>query len=56
MDLNHALRFLGFPEDEIPALLEEANAYDPALLERAFADEAMECLPSGCAKKLLGPA
>ena len=54
MDLNHALRFLGFPEDEIPALLEEANAYDPALLERAFADEAMECLPSGCAKKLLG--
>ena len=54
MDLNHALRFLGFPEDEIPALLEEANAYDPALLERAFADGAMECLPSGCAKKLLG--
>ena len=54
MNLNHALRFLGFPEDEIPALLEEANAYDPALLERAFADEAMECLPSGCAKKLLG--
>ena len=36
MDLNHALRFLGFPEDEIPALLEEANAYDPALLERAL--------------------
>ena len=32
MDLNHALRFLGFPEDEIPARLEEANAYDPALL------------------------
>ena len=41
MDLNHALRFLGFPEDEIPALLEEANAYDPALLDLSFSDAAM---------------
>ena len=34
MNLNHAMRFLGFPEDALPALLEEANAYDPALLAR----------------------
>ena len=53
MGLNHALRFLGFPEDEIPALLEEANAYDPALLEQAFSDETMEYLSSGTARKML---
>ena len=56
MNLNHALRFLGFPEDEIPALLEETNAYDPALLERAFADEAMECLHPAAQKSCSAPA
>ena len=54
MNLNHVLHYLGFPEEDIPDLLEEAKSYDPVILERAFSGDIMECLSSGCAKKMLG--